>query len=112
MSAQDPEKHPAVKAAEELLDAILNEPPGTPIDLSRFSLPIKCPHCAGKEPPGCAFCVGGQAQAGLAEGDWYTRACTSPSCGFENGVRISKTLPKDSPGLCVECRAPTEWRLT
>lgn len=56
-----------------------------------------CPHCGGE---GCKRCENkGTREARFAEGDWYTRHCTNPECGFNNGGRIvpAGTHP-DDPG--------------
>lgn len=42
----------------------------------------KCPHCFG---PGCNKCVDGKITVKVPEDDWYTRHCTNPLCGFDNG---------------------------
>lgn len=65
----------------------------------------KCPTCES----GCDKCVDGFREVQLAEGLWHTRACTSPECLFENGVRISKEPLQGPSGPCIACGAPTEW---
>lgn len=79
-----------------------------------------CPHCGGK---GCKRCENkGTREARFAEGDWYTRHCTNPECGFNNGGRIvpAGTHPDDHdhPGdyegddKCVVCGERTvKWVL-
>lgn len=66
----------------------------------------KCPHCKD----GCDKCEDGFFEVKLAEGNWFTRACTNPMCGFHNGVRISKSkLEGTSAGACAHCKSPANW---
>lgn len=67
-----------------------------------------CPGCGGK---GCAKCnQTGRIGVRMAQGKLYTPACTSLTCGFENGGRISQTDMVGSAGPCVLCDAPTVWK--
>lgn len=67
----------------------------------------KCPTCQ----TGCSECVDGYREVTLADGDWYTRACTNEACLFENGVRISTEKLEGDSGACVRCDARTKWKL-
>lgn len=73
----------------------------------------KCVFCLNGEKP-CTHCKDtGYMDVGFAEGNLWTRACTDPTCGFENGGRIEKgdKEPSDSPGECVICHKPAKWML-
>lgn len=68
----------------------------------------KCPHCTS----GCDRCDHtGFITVKFAQGDLYTRACTTFECGFENGGLISKTTPTHDSGPCLRCKGPTKWQL-
>lgn len=66
----------------------------------------KCPHCEA----GCSKCEDGYFEVKFALGDVYTRACSSATCGFENGGRISTTLLEGECGPCVRCSGPAHWK--
>lgn len=74
-----------------------------------------CPHCFGS---GCEKCNGGHTEVSFAQGKLYTRACKSPTCGFENGgcivgpgSRWSTIDERPEPDDCIVCGAPTKWLL-
>lgn len=48
---------------------------------NQMKLKAKCPHCQS----GCDKCTDGFTTVEFPEGDWYTRHCTNPLCGFDNG---------------------------
>lgn len=79
------------------------------VDAVNYSgkMPAMCPHCGGK---GCEVCKGtGKIEVGFASGAFYTRLCTNPECGFENGGRIvkeGKSL-EDVEKKCVRCGKDT-----
>lgn len=64
-----------------------------------MELPAKCPHCGGK---GCDKCVDGQITVTMPEDDWYTRHCTNPLCGWDNGGCQGNRL-YDDPAPCMIC---------
>lgn len=65
----------------------------------------KCPYCD----KGCEKCQNGMMELCFATGDWFTRECLSPECGFHNGGRICEGFPPESSGACVLCGGETRW---
>lgn len=43
----------------------------------------------------------------------YTRECTNPTCGFQNGGRIVEKgkVPKDNLDFCIYCGSRVDWYL-
>lgn len=59
--------------------------------MSDTLLPAKCPRCKGNGRiemlEHCQMCKGkGTIEVTLPADDWYTRHCTNPLCGFDNGM--------------------------
>lgn len=71
----------------------------------------KCPHCKS----GCEHCEDGFIQVQFARGRLYTKKCSDPKCGFENGGRITgEGLPPITDDLgdpmdCIICKAEASW---
>jgi hypothetical protein len=77
----------------------------------------KCYKCFG-EKPDCNKCNGtGFVEASIASGEVYTRHCTNPDCGFDNGGMIvgPTACPKEAldspPSPCLYCNSKAEWKL-
>ena len=64
------------------------------------AIPAKCPHCFGS---GCDKCVDGEITVTIPEDDWYSRHCTNPLCGFDNGGCQGSMLYDLKDQTCVMC---------
>jgi hypothetical protein len=72
----------------------------------------KCPFCLGGKNANCEKCHStGSMSVGFAEGNIWTRKCTNPECGVENGGCIVKgdKEPQEASGPCPWCKCPTHW---
>lgn len=71
-----------------------------------MELKAKCPHCFGEKQE-CDKCGGsGFVTATMPEGDWYTRHCTHPLCGFDNGGCQGRAIGDLSSDKCIMCDHP------